>query len=99
MAACADRVAREYADLVAGGATAAQLCHTHRYYALAVAFKTTLLVALLYGMFALSARDLHGRPAARAYAVLGVSAGVSDKELRAAYREAARRTPSGPRRG
>jgi hypothetical protein len=47
MAACADRVARDYADLVAGGATAAKLCQTDRYYALAVAFKATLLAALV----------------------------------------------------
>jgi hypothetical protein len=51
MAACADRVARDYADLVAQGATAAQLCQTDRFYTLAVAFKTTLLAALVYGTF------------------------------------------------
>jgi hypothetical protein len=51
-----------------------------------------LALSSILGMFALSARDLHGRPAARAYAVLGISAGVSDKELREAYRDAARRT-------
>jgi hypothetical protein len=51
MAACADRVAREYADLVAQGATTAQLCQTDRYHALAVAFKTTLLAALVYNNF------------------------------------------------
>jgi hypothetical protein len=51
MTACADRVARDYADLVAEGATAAQLCQTDRFYTLAVAFKTMLLAALLYGTF------------------------------------------------
>jgi hypothetical protein len=47
MTACVDRVARDYDDLVAEGATAAQLCKTDRFYTLAVAFKTTLLAALV----------------------------------------------------
>jgi hypothetical protein len=51
VASCVDRVAREYADLVAEGETAAQLCQTDRFYALAVAFKTTLLAALVYSNF------------------------------------------------
>jgi hypothetical protein len=51
MTAYVDRVARDYADLVAEGATAAQLCQTDRFYTLAVAFKTTLLAALVYNTF------------------------------------------------
>jgi hypothetical protein len=48
MTACVGRVPLDYPDLLAEGATAAQLCQTDRYYTIAVAFKTTLLAAIVY---------------------------------------------------
>eukprot|EP00962_Isochrysis_galbana_P019151 scaffold5578_cov110-Isochrysis_galbana.AAC.5 len=45
---CERRVTRDYPDLLATGATAAELCSTDRYYTIAAAFKAALLTAIMY---------------------------------------------------